>query len=183
MTTPLLVAQLFNNLSPPIADLPLQNLRALGFGSLDIFGAATVGGGTGSAQAYFDGVSGAWRASIHRGFFVGDGPLTWDATAGQFTAILVITGFAGTHADFYISWRPEAFASVAVNRGVVDEAVDAGTACLRWDQPLVLPPLAQSVETVRTTAIWSTPPPAGPFSKVGTSGLPRAGGQGMRFLF
>jgi hypothetical protein len=82
-----------------------------------------------------------------------------------------------------VTWTPETFASYATNRGVVDEAVSGGTEVLSWEHDLGMLTDAVAAYSDRTTAIWEAPPPAGPFSKVGTSGLPRAGGQRLRFEF
>lgn len=164
---------------PPIG---LQRVRVHGPApSGPLSAAAGVTGRT--IYIYWDAGVSKWRCDVVLGAQTATGLFTWDAANAEFRCVASYTCGGASRREYAVTWIPEGFASAAVNRSYVDEACDGGAGVLSWDSPLLMLQGAVGVSTDRTTGSWSAPPRAGPFSRVGTSALPRAGGQRMRFVF
>jgi hypothetical protein len=164
---------------PPMG---IQRVQVVGFGTTGVYDAVfpVVGGGV---FVYWDFGTHGWRTTVQRGPVTADGPLTWDATAGVWTGHVSAPCPPGVDIDYLVVWTPETYASVCINRSMVDEDINSSTEVLSWDQSFDWLAGATSVSSDLTTGIWRSPPRAGPFHQVGTSALPRAGGQKLRFEF
>jgi hypothetical protein len=180
---PVTVAMTHNGCAGLITPLPFFAGRALGLVASNDFVAAFPGPVGGGVRVFWDGGTSSWRANVTRSGFTADGPLTWDPTAGQFFGLPRFNCIAPNYTEYAVSFTPEMFSSSCVNRNVVDEKCDGGAAVLSWAEPLVMLHGSTAAVSARTTAIWSGGYSPGLFSKYGTSPLPRAGGQVLRFEF
>ena len=129
-----------------------------------------------------------WRATVTLNFSslsTSSGNLVWNAANGWFagSVLVLCPGFPAGNKLLALRFTPEAYMSYALLRNYVDEEDVAGGELWRWSLPFTPLIGCKAWRSYRGSDLWNPDHPRGDVKEVGTSALPRAGGQRLRFLY